>query len=473
MGKYKKLINDTLMFAIGSLGSKLILFLLVPLYTNCLSTAEYGTVELIDTIANLIVPLVSLVIFDAVLRFVLDKTTDKGSVILNALIIFVCGTIITILITPLLGLYDDIADFKWFLSLYVISYMATQITLTYIKAKEMTRLYVILGLSQTLLLAGLNILLLLVFDLNVYGYLTANIFAHLFIACIALVSGNILSDIKRSRFDKKLFFEMVKYSSPLIINNISWWVLQSSNKLLINLFLQSAALGIYSVASKIPALINVIISLFSQAWTISSVKELDSSDSNHFYSTIFDAYTFIVFLACSGFLLILKPFMSIYVGNEFFDAWRYVPLLLCSAVFSAISSFFGSIYGAYKKSVNVMISTFLSAVINIGLNLLLIPQIGIMGASVSTLIAYLFIAIFRLIDSRRYCKFHINIKKIVAESVLICATTIIVTMDVYSYLSSAIAILFILLLNYKTLKTLYSGTISTFRRGKLNEKDRN
>ena len=443
MGKYKRLAGDTLLFAIGNLGSKLILFLLVPLYTNYLTKAEYGTAELIYTASNLIMPVTSMVIFDAVLRFMLDKNVDRKSVILNAGIVFIGGSLVALLLAPLVGLYPSLSEWKWFVSAYIITYMANQITMTYIKAKEKTKLYVVLGLSQTLLLALLNIFLLVFCRLKVYGYVLANIFAQTTIIIAGLVIGGILKDLKTARFDKKLFFEMLAFSSPLIINNISWWVVQSSDKLMVEIFLDSAALGIYTAASKIPALINVVSSIFSQSWGISS--------------------SFAVFFFCACLLVIIKPFMGVYVGADFYEAWKYVPWLLIAASFSAISSYFGAIYGALKKSVNVMLSTLLSASINIIFNFLLIPRFGIMGATAATAVAYIFIGLYRMFDTRRFFKFDINFRKEFASYLVVCISAFFVTADQFGYAVAGAAVLIVWLLNLKEMKKLLSAVLKFVR----------
>lgn len=463
MGKYKRLAGDTLLFAIGNLGSKLILFLLVPLYTNYLTKAEYGTAELIYTASNLIMPVTSMVIFDAVLRFMLDKNVDRKSVILNAGIVFIGGSLVALLLAPLVGLYPSLSEWKWFVSAYIITYMANQITMTYIKAKEKTKLYVVLGLSQTLLLALLNIFLLVFCRLKIYGYVLANIFAQTTIIIAGLVIGGILKDLKTARFDKKLFFEMLAFSSPLIINNISWWVVQSSDKLMVEIFLDSAALGIYTAASKIPALINVVSSFFSQSWGISSVKEYDSTKDTSFYSNVFSLFSFAVFFFCACLLVIIKPFMGVYVGADFYEAWKYVPWLLIAASFSAISSYFGAIYGALKKSVNVMLSTLLSASINIIFNFLLIPRFGIMGATAATAVAYIFIGLYRMFDTRRFFKFDINFRKEFASYLVVCISAFFVTADQFGYAVAGAAVLIVWLLNLKEMKKLLSAVLKFVR----------
>ena len=119
MGKYKRLAGDTLIFAIGSFGSKLILFLY--------------------TAGNLIIPFVSLVIFDAVFRFTLDKSVKKENVILNAAIVFLIGSAVCVAGVPLIGLYPSLQEWKWYVSIYVISCMSAQISMTYVKAKERSK----------------------------------------------------------------------------------------------------------------------------------------------------------------------------------------------------------------------------------------------------------------------------------------------------------------------------------------------
>ena len=154
--------------------------------------------------------------------------------------------------------------------------------------------------------------------------------------------------------------------------------------------------------------------------------------------------------ACVGYVSIIKIFMSFYVGAGFLSAWRYIPLLLVSAVFSSISSFYGSLYGALKKTVSNMCSTFFSALINIGVNLILIPVWGIWGAVVGTLLAYIFIAIYRLIDVRRYIFIEVEWKIFLLNCLIIVLQAIFVSLDIYGWIVSGIAVILFLVNNYKT-----------------------
>ena len=104
MDKYKKLFSNTLIFAIGTFGSKLLVFFLMPLYTNVLTGAEYGISDLLQQSANLLVPLVTFVITDAVIRFGLDRKVRNSEVLTTGLLTLLAGFVLLILCYPLLKL---------------------------------------------------------------------------------------------------------------------------------------------------------------------------------------------------------------------------------------------------------------------------------------------------------------------------------------------------------------------------------
>lgn len=146
--------------------------------------------------------------------------------------------------------------------------------------------------------------------------------------------------------------------------------------------------------------------------------------------------------------------MSFYVGVDFRDAWRYVPLLLVSAVFSSISSFYGSLYGALKKTVNNMLSTVFSAVVNIIINFMLIPVVGIWGAVIGTVVAYFFIAIYRIFDVRRYLHIEIDWTNYIINCFIVFIQAILVSMNLYVYAVSFIASIAFLINNFKYFKKI-------------------
>ncbi len=453
--KYLQLFKDIIVFSLGSFGSKLILFLMVPLYTNYLTAEEYGTTELIFTFMQLVVPFASLVIYDAVLRFGLSKENIKEDVLKNGLFVISIGTLVTIVLVPIIGFYDELSVWKLHLGLFVVLSMYLSLFQNYLKVKERNIQFAIVSIIQTISLATLNILFLAYRNLGVLGYITSNLLSYLIsiLACIFL--GDLYKDIKKGRINYKLLKEMIVFSAPLIFNNISWWIIQSSDKLMISNMISVGALGIYTVSTKIPSLINVCTNIFQQAWSISTIKEIESSNDKQFYATVFEMLQTTVFLFSILISLFIKPFMSVYVGSSYFGAWIYVPMLIVAAAFGTISAFFGNLYNALKMSFNSMVSTIFSALINIVLNLILIPKIEIWGAVIGTMVSYFLIMFIRLFDCQKYLNIPIDLKKFIVNSFVVVMLSVIISIGVTPYLPSIAALLIFSLINRKVYMNMF------------------
>ena len=414
--KYKSLIKDTALFAIGSIGAKLIQFVLMPLYTNYMTTEEYGTSNLIFTIAQLLIPILSVEMFDALIRFGLSKDEERQDVVrICGNILLVDFVLLIVVCYPLLGMTNSFRDWSSYLCVYVIVSIYNSFSMNYLKVKSMNKLYANLSMLTAAILATLNVVLIVGLKIGVRGYLISNIFALLLTALAATYRSNAVKDWLSGEFDFSLLMRMLKYAFPLIFNTISWWMISSFDKVMIEAMIGVSALGIYAVSSKIPALINMLIAIFQQSWGLATIKEVEGSNDVKFYSKVFDIFTTMVFGFAIAFIAISRIFMRYYVGKDFIEAADYVPFLIFSAVFSAISTYFGALYTALKKSVSIMVTTLLSGIVNVIINYIMIRRMGIMGAVAGTVVAYALIAILRMIDLRRriplnidYIKFFTN-----------------------------------------------------------------
>lgn len=462
--KYKALAGNTIIFAIGSFGSKLISFFLVPLYTNILTTAEYGISDLVTTCANLIVPIFSLTIQDAVLRFGLSKAYGRESVIKNAWVVFLLGALASLSIIPALQLYEPLKEWRYYLYAISLVTMASNIMFAYARAKEKSRLYALGGVINTVVLALANILFLLVFRMGVQGYLLANILGRAAAVLFLFFFTKAYEDIKGEKTDKLLMREMIAYAAPLIINSISWWILNSSDRIMVKYYCSASSLGLYTAASKVPALLSIVVTIFSQAWTVSAIKDYDSEKDKTFYANIFRIFCFVMFVGGAIVILITKAFMKIYVGDSFFETWNLVPLLVVGAVYYAFSSFFGAIYGALKKNIRVGLTTLVAAIINIGINFWLLPKIGVLAAAVSTAMGYFVIGVYQMLDSQRLFRFQINYIKYGINSVILIAQAVLVSLNIHIYLVSAAALGTMLIVNSKDIAVLARWCRGLFRR---------
>ena len=293
--KYGALSKNTLLFTINSFGSKLITFLLVPLYTNVLSTDDYGTADLMTSTAQLLIPLLTLNIQDAVLRFSLDKTKDPKKIIsvgctINSIAMCLLGAVLF-----LLSYFDILSFGKEYIIFLFFSFAFGGIQNSlqmYMKAVDNVKVLVYSGLSSTLFSCVSNLLLLLVFKIGILGYLISNLVGHFVAIFIMFFFGKIYSDV-RFTTDTKLIKEMFIYSAPLAINSVAWWINTASDKYIITFFCGAAINGIYSVAYKIPTILStfrqyfIMHGLYRRLQNLIRTTKMDSLEISTPYICVF------------------------------------------------------------------------------------------------------------------------------------------------------------------------------------------
>ena len=428
MNKYKKLIVNTITFALGTFGSKLMVFLLIPIYTGVLAPAELGTADNIIQSAYLLIPLAGLSINEAVLRFALDRDSNKADVFSTGLIVNFIGLSLLLCVFPLLLFVRIIADHLVLLYVYVFIGTFKAIASNFIRGMGYVKLFAFDGIMNTALMSFFTIFFLLVLNSGIEGYISAIILAD----CISILFLFKIADlgkyVKWRRIDKTLSRAMVAYSIPMIPTAIMWWITNASDRFMITYMKGEAANGLYNTASKLPYIITILAGLFSQAWQISAVAEEESASRNRFYERVFDFYQTLIFVGSAGLLLFIKPLMKILLRGNFnyFDGYIYAPFLIMSTVFSAFVSFFGSIYVTQKKSNRALVTMSIGGILNVLLNFCFIPILGPMGAALATFISYAVVFPIRVIDTRKYVKFRISWGKILINTGTLLAMSLII-----------------------------------------------
>lgn len=398
----KYLLKNTVIFALGNFGTKLIAFFLVPLYTNILATNEYGVVDLIYTIGMVLVPVLTLNIAESVMRFSLDKNAEQEKIMSTGILSFVLSMILCLLIFPISLGFSEIRDYAGYIYGYTVSLALSQISLSYLRGKEFLLKYSIGNIILSLSTAILNIVFLLFLHTGVRGYLMAYILSNLITAIYALIAGNILEVFKKFKIDIKLSKGMIKYSVVLIPNSFMWWIMNSLDRVMVTSMVGVAANGIYAVAYKVPTLVSMVASVFNQAWSYSAIREEDSSDKAEYSNSVYDKLVGINIVVGTGLLMIMKKFLQYYVGKEYYESWKYTPFLVIGFVFLTIGTFVATEYTVHKDSTGFVASGIVGAASNVLLNWLLISRIGAMGAAIATCISYILVYIYRVIDTRKY-----------------------------------------------------------------------
>ena len=395
--KYKYLFKNVGILFIGNFASKVLVFLLVPLYTYALTTSGYGIFDLSASVATLLYPVLTLNVADGVMRYLLDKE-NKNDVIrigITYMLFSIMICFVGILAVKQTALFRDYKDLYVIIFLYFCTYVLNQFFIQTAKGLEKVNIMAIAGLASTMVMLIGNIVFLLYLKIGLKGFYYANIISQIISIIILIIGTDFWNAIKKSHFDKSLNTKLIKYSFPLIFSTLGWWINSSSDKYAVTALCGIASNGILAVAYKIPAILNTIFGMYGQAWQISAIKEHDDDSSIDFYSDsfIFLNYTYCIF--CSILICFIKLISKILFSNDFYLAWQYVPFLIISSIFNMASGFVGPLLLAEEKTKPIAKSAVIGATINVVLNIVMVYMIGIQGACIATAVSSFIIYYYR------------------------------------------------------------------------------
>ncbi len=452
MNKYKKLFSNSAAMAVGQFSSKALSFLLVPLYTAVLSTEEYGTYDLIITTVTMLTPFLTLVISESVMRFCMDKGHDSGDVFSIGTLITLIGTLVLTAFYPLLCRIEAIGNRYaiWIIIFFLVINIHTVFT-QYLKGIEKVVFYSICGIISTALSLVMCIVFLLVFKWSITGYFLATVLSHLLVIILIFFKEKLYKRIRNPfRIPKATYKAMLNFSVPMIPNSISWWISNSSSKYVLLYYVTASAVGIYSVAYKIPSVLSIVITIFVSALQISIFESFGDEDSKDFFKGIYSGFSSVNIVVSSILILISEYIAVILYQKEFYSAWKVSCIIIFAYIFHSLSAIIGTVYSAAKKTKFLFVSTCAGAVANVIVCILLVPSMGIEGAAIALVVSYILVWILRLVDARRRFSYKLNILSDVVSYILVIGQIVLVYFDVnYSKLISAALTVVICVLNLR------------------------
>lgn len=399
----RDLFKNTFIIAIGKFSTQVLSYFLLPLYTSILSTSEYGIYDLLVTICIFVIPLITIMMEESMFRFLIDETeeTGKKKVMSTACIYALVSTFIWCglgyIVLSIIGY-----EYRTVFILYMISSILMKLTNGTSRGLSKIKIYSLSNVILSILTIGLNILFIAVFRWGVNGLLYSTVIANVLTCLFVLFKLKVYNYVKPKYFDKKKLKVMIKYSYPLVPNNISWYIINISDRIVVSSVLGSSVNGIYAMANKFPNIMNNFSSFFFTAFKENVAIAVKKDNYEKYYNEIYEI-VHNAFIAISLLIISILPFIfHIFIKKDYVAAYEYIPLLVIALYYGNMAGFYGTIFTAFKESKTIGKSTVCGAIVNLVIHLGLIYFIGIYAAIISTLLSNYAVAIYRKTKLKGY-----------------------------------------------------------------------
>lgn len=447
MSRSDRVIKTTVIYFIGNFASKLLSFVLLPLYTTYLTSADYGSVDIIMSSLPLIAPIFTMQVTESVFRFLMTNNTDEDrkKTITNALGIFIFGISIFTILYFIFILKFNFSYSTLFVIYFFITYFGMFLQQV-LRGLQRTIEYAITGIISTVVQVTLNIFLIVKVGLGGEALLISSVMGSLVIAVFIIIRTKIWRYIDIKKLTMNEVRNQLAFGIPLIPNQIAWWAIGLLGKYVLLYYHGIADNGILAVANKFPNLITIVNSIFLTAWTENVIREYDSKDRDEFFTTGLVSFTIFTISLASILLPAIKIYNVLIINGEFIDAWKFVPVLIIGSSFNSIAAFLGTIYTASMKTKQAFATTIVSAISNLIMSLILIPALSIWGVVISNMVSFAVLYLVRIKSIKNIINLKIDFLKLIPSLVLL-----IISIFAYYTLSIYYQILMVVVLGIITL----------------------
>ena len=452
MSKGLKFLKTVVVYFSGNILTKIISFLLIPLYTSRIEPSEYGHYDLIVSIITMIVPIAFFQIWDGMFRFIYDykEKKDKYAIISNGFVVAFIGlifyTIIFIILTMNYEIQYPVLAFLYGVSI-ALQYIYGTITRTF----ERNVLYMASGIANSLFNIISNIILIAIFNMGINALYISAVLGTLIQFILIEIRLNPIKNFKIENISKKLIVRMLKFSMPIAITTVSYWLLSGFTKVVVTNILGSDENGRLAIVNKFSNTLNIVVTVFQMAWHELSFSLANDRNKKIYYENGINLFSIFLFLGLGILIPVTKVIFPYMVDEKYASAIIIIPITYIYTSFNALSSFMSTQLLAEKNSKDTFYSTLAAAILNVILSISLTKRYGIVGANIALLIS--FIVNFIIIKILLKNKYNINISK--NNNFLIIFITFVTTLifykgnNVINILYAIIVLVISLILFYK------------------------
>jgi len=405
----RKLLKHATIYGAGNVLGKLVGFFMIPFYTHYLTPADYGTLELLDLSLTLTTLVLTMWLNASVVRQYNDfgKEEDRNQAVSTVLIfaffiglvVMGCGMRFS---RPLSTLILDRPDLHFYVTLESWSFLLTTVyvvCVSYLRARQRSTLVVSTGLVSLVLSLVLNIYFIAFRHSGVVGVLYSSLISSTVVTIPLAVQT--VRRVKLS-FSYSKLTGIIAFGAPLIITSAAAFIVNFSDRFFLRHFATLSTVGIYALGYKFGFMVSLlVVQPFDMIWQARIYDIAKREKSGAMFARLFEYYGFVLVTAALGCSICIKELLSLVASADFHAGYMVVPIVALAYVFQGTNRFF--LAGAYiaKKTRNLGPVGLVSAAANIGLNLLLIPRYGMLGAAWATAFSFFFMSALSLIVSQR------------------------------------------------------------------------
>ena len=425
--RIKSTATATFIYSLGNLSVKLTDFILLPLYTSTLSTAEFGILGTLEVTSQMLVAILGISLPTAMLRWCSSEKTQAD---VQSVVFTTFSSILAILIAFNLVMFPFSAgfsqlvlespDYSRYFNLLFLSLsfdLLNLVVLNLIRFHEKPFFYIMLNAVKLSVILGLNIYFLQVLKMGIEGIILGQLIGS---ALLSIFSLPFVFKNSNFHFSWPVFKAMSKYGFPLIFTTISALLLSMGDRFIIPRLLSLSDLGVYTLGYKMGGIINMfILQSFQLGFLPIAYKMYEEKDAKRFFSKVLTYFSILLVVAALGLSMFSKEIIILFSksNSDYWAAFVVVPLISFSFVIKGWQYYFSlGLHYVKRTSYNAWIVMGCAA-LSLGLNFLLIPAFGIVGAAITMILANAVMAVLFYIVSQRFYRINFELTRILKMTV--------------------------------------------------------
>jgi len=410
-----KIIKGASLYSVGDVLVKASGFFLIPIYTRILTPSDYGIIGYLQVFSHIFVVILGFGFHGAQTRYYYEHKDNLplvGKFMFSINVTTIVAFIVVCIPLIFIGYFGNWnignsgIPFHPFMTITLVSILFTVLNNYVISSLQMKQNFlgvVLINALSFLLSTSFTIVMVVYFKKGALGRVSGNFFGILFILLPSYY-------LYAKNFTCKFSLSAIKYALifgfPIVIHLLMGSIHSYIDRVMLENYLPLSELGIYSLGVSIASVLQMFVTAFNQAFQpnyYELMEKKDRSIDKHITQIFTIWISLITFATCVG-IIIGRPFLEVFAGSQFGNTSDVFPYLLYATYIGSFYYFFSSPIFYFKKTGLLPFITGSSAIINICLNLLLIPNHGIIGASIATIVSHLWISVVSFIVGNRLYK---------------------------------------------------------------------